>query len=60
MRWKRKSTGWMRHCRHRDELNPEIFVRYDECKQLLSDAMEKWEREHEELEKWKTKLAENE
>ncbi len=43
-----------------DELNPEIFVRYDECKQLLSDAMEKWEREHEELEKWKTKLAENE
>lgn len=42
------------------ELSPEIFSRYDECKALLTSAMDKWEREHEELEKWKTKLAENE
>ncbi len=43
-----------------EELSPEIFSRYDECKALLTSAMDKWERGHEELEKWKTKLAENE
>jgi len=33
----------------------EVFVKYDKLKEKLSQTLEIWEREHEELENWKSK-----
>jgi ATP-binding cassette, subfamily F, member 3 len=33
----------------------EIFIKYDTLKEKLRQTMEKWEKEHEELENWKVK-----
>lgn len=37
--------------------DPEFFIRYEKIKKELSDALEQWESDHQELEMWKSKKS---